>query len=234
MGLCSDPPDSELEAAQREVARLKRLLSKRTSELEASRKEVKQLKKRLSLTSAFRPQQLLTVQSPLSSGKSPSSSSPRSPRSGSILGIIADALSPPASPRAAEGAPYAGSGVAGQGMAGSFVDDAGQASATSSLSTLGRSSSLIVAKNLVKWKKVAQENLSKPKLLFETRPADFVYSVALSSDSRYCVYGGVDKRMHCIDGRTGAPLFTHVVEVSLCSHITHGDGVQPHPGHTHG
>jgi len=44
-------------------------------------------------------------------------------------------------------------------------------------------------------------------LLWMTRPIDFVYSVALSFDLQYLVYGGMDKCVHVHDGKTGDNLF---------------------------
>ena len=38
--------------------------------------------------------------------------------------------------------------------------------------------------------------------LWSTRPTDFIYSVALSYDLEYCVYGGMDKMVHVLHGAT--------------------------------
>ena len=48
---------------------------------------------------------------------------------------------------------------------------------------------------------------SEPKLLWEVSADDFVYTCALSADLQYCAFGGVQKTVVVLDGRTGRELF---------------------------
>ena len=48
---------------------------------------------------------------------------------------------------------------------------------------------------------------SEPRLVWEIDSEDFVYTVDVSGDLRYCAFGGVSKVVHVLDGRTGRPLF---------------------------
>eukprot|EP00966_Prymnesium_polylepis_P177856 4118717-Prymnesium_polylepis.1 len=48
---------------------------------------------------------------------------------------------------------------------------------------------------------------SEPRLLWQIPSEDFVYTVDVSGDMRYCAFGGVSKVVHVLDGRTGRPLF---------------------------
>ena len=48
-------------------------------------------------------------------------------------------------------------------------------------------------------------------VVWQTRPTDAIYSVALSSDCQFCCYGGCLRSLIVLDGKTGAVLYQHKV-----------------------
>ena len=60
---------------------------------------------------------------------------------------------------------------------------------------------------LVGWRESREAGEPEAQLLWEVAAEDFVYTMAVSQDLQFCVFGGVSKMVHVLDGRMGRLLF---------------------------